>query len=190
MQKPRLPKMKSVPFLLHCEIPIRGLFDGFTLSLIEMMSSSCPRTFPSLVHHQSMRGDLMMKEIEIVKDSCLKWNISHAPCYLDLDYPCIVFPPYFFSPLPILLVVPFLPFSSISPPAEMLSHPYSVLPMCRTPSDWKSRIRRPMKARCHFKPGPHTINCRCQVVSQSKCEIGTLVSKCHDGRAHNVWVQM
>lgn len=114
--------------------------------------------------------------------------MEHFPCcmLLRLQLPLHCVPTLFSSSSPILLAAPFLPFSSISHPAEMLFHPYSALPTRRTPSDWKSRIRRPMKARRHFKLGPHTINCRCQVVSQSKCEIGTLVSKCHDGRARGM----
>lgn len=62
---------------------------------------------------------------------------EHFPCslLLSLQLPLHCVASLFFSPSPILLVAPFLPFSSITPPAEMLSHPYSALPTCRTPSD-------------------------------------------------------
>ena len=90
--------------------------------------------------------------------------------------------PSFFTPIPPFFLPPFYHFPperflTFSLFCKTLCHPYSMLLMCCMPSAWDSQFRGFMKL-VPIRVGRHTINCRRQVLSESKCEIGTLVLKC------------
>lgn len=88
--------------------------------------------------------------------------------------------------LPLLLLFTIFHQSEFSPLLKCCVT-YSMLPMCRVPSARDSLLRRFMKL-LPLQVGQHAINCRCQVVSASKCEIGTLVLNAKLRLC--VWVQM